>query len=152
MHADHLAASSHNFNLTCNLFPITVTDQVCLKGEPTVMGQILQQKMLWRLPNIHTASGCIFQPSPKGTEREVHKEPWLFSAGQPVVSAPGHSGRVGVFSGNVVRSDCKLRGGVSILHLINFIQIFTCLIIKKVFILRYPSHYASETKKTFIFN
>lgn len=65
---------------------------------------------------MHIAAGCIFLSSPKGTEREVHKEPWLFSAGQSVISAPGHSGCVGVFSGDVVWPDYKLRGGVSILH------------------------------------
>lgn len=55
--------------------------------------------------------------------------------------------RVGMFSGNGFWPDRKLRGGVSILHLIDFIQIFMCLIIKKVFLSRNPSHYATETKK-----
>lgn len=72
-------------------------------------GFFTSTKMLWFLPNTHTAAGCIFYPSPKGTKREVHKEPWLFSAGQPVVSAPRHSGCVRVFSGDVVRPNCKLR-------------------------------------------
>lgn len=63
---------------------------------------------------IPVAPGRLLHPRSEGAEGEVPEEPWVLTAGQSAVPAPGVTWSAGVFPGDAVRSTGGARGRVSV--------------------------------------